>query len=975
MKQLNLTLALVFCFNVFAYSQSDTARLTAIVGKLEKLAATHPVEKVYLAFNKPGYTIGDTIWFKGYVTVGGNHQPSALSGVLYVDLIDTKDKIIKTLMLKNNGGVSAGDFVLDGRLPAGNYRIRAYTNWMRNFGPDCFFNQTIIAGDVSTNALLVNSSFAVTNVNNEETVNTKLAYTDENGKPFVNRRVNYQVRADTNLLYAGTGITGNTGNITFSFPGRTAPKQHVNVISHLKLTGGVTIDKTTALTIPNENMDVQFFPEGGELVNGVRSKVAFKAIGTNGLGVNIKGTIVDNDNNEVAEFQSQHAGMGVFALTPENGKTYSAKIILADNLYTTAKLPVASDKGFVLAVNTDPNDSIKLNVRIITNEATLQDRKGQNFYIVGQSGETIYYTTAGKLNNGSFSAIVPKSRFPSGIAQFTLFSNADEPLNERMVFIQNNNDILNLNLTTTKQTYAPKEKVSMVLNAKDNNNKPVQGSFSLSVYTEDNLTPNENTENTILSNLLLTSDLKGYVEGPNYYFNPNNNANQAKSDLDILMLTQGYRRFEWKEIINDNYPKVTYQPEKGLSLSGSVTYGKDKPIIKGKVNILSIANNIAANATTDDQGKFIMTGFDNLVDTSTLVVQARMANNDKDVNIKLDSKTYAPLTKNAAILTSTENTPQFLNQIVNSTGVQSNANVLLPADTLQLAAAIKTAARIKLSQKNELKEVNIKARKNAGTEIAPWIVVNPRSANLNGPGHADMVVSSKDLDNCIDFLECVMNKVPGVLRKPVVGPPWYRYYFARHQAQSFGPPGTTASTSAKGKPGSGSPSSSGQSGSNSSADNPLEIKYMVDGMFVKEADADNIDVNDIETIEVLNSSSYLNVYGTSASGGLLIITTKAGNEDISTDYTAMVAPGVVITKFQGYYKAKEFYVPKYTAKDSYIHDTRDAIYWNPNIVTDNSGKFPVTFFNSDVKGTYCAVVEGIDNDGNIGRFVYRYRVQ
>jgi len=1270
MNKLPLTLVLIFCLRLLAFSQNDTAQLTTIASKLQKLTAARPAEKVYLQFNKPGYTIGDTIWFKGYVTVGNHHQPSALSAVLYVDLIDTKDKIIRTLMLKNNNGVSAGDFVLDSKLPAGDYHIRAYTNWMRNFGPDQFFTQAIPVGDTRTSALLVSPSFAVANVNNEEAVNTKLAYTDESGKPFINRQVNYQVRADTNLLYAGTGVTDASGNLAFTFPGKTAPKQHIRVISHLKLTGDVGIDKTTSLTVPNENMDIQFFPEGGELVNGVRSKVAFKAVGTNGLGVSIKGTIVDNDNNEVAEFTSQHAGMGVFALMPMPGKTYSAKIMLADNLFFKVKLPVANDKGFVLAVNTNPNDSTKLNVRVTTNEATLNEKKGQSFYIAGQSGETIYYTTAGKLNNGSFSAIVPKSKFPSGIAQFTLFSNTNEPLNERMVFIKNNNDILNLDLETQKQIYAPKEQVNLALNAKDNTGKPVQGNFSLTVYNEDKLTANENAESTILSNLLLTSDLKGYVEEPDYYFSYP--SAQTNADLDVLLLTQGYRRFEWKEVIDDSFPKITYQPEKGLSISGTLTTEKGKPLAKARLNVLATAAKTLIDTTADEHGRFVINNVE-FTDSTKLVVEARTANDGKNVIISLDNNRTVPaISKNVVLDVSpslvaplfsmvtdnkvvgnadttriaagiiagntkpakalkevtikssqpdkpdksnlygskppekiisgdkmreyamtkmgietqvpnvsvdlygkifdmdprTKKVPMPIvlddrplpvrelnfdidnyvdaDQIENVKVLRGNefktlynipvsdpnnrillittkkfagtdtarittgiiANTTKPAKALKEVTIksrqpdkpdksnlygskppekiisgdkmgemsmtlmglennvpglhvdyspitgltylydtnplvkekianmdksfrktpdekleddpipivlngtkidyvqdidalvdpdqiedvkilrgdefktlygvsatngndriilittkkfagtdtvdVRNTAKNKLKQLN-LKEVDVKARKNAGTELAPWILVDPNSANLNGPGHANTVFGPKDLELCIDVITCVINKLPGIIRKTVMNPAgqtvdgvFYAYgdeidYFSRHMGQSL--------------------------------TSPPPIKFLLDGAFVNYDNLTSLDVNSISSVEVLESSSYLNVYGSSASGGMLIFTTKKGTAGYGEDNNNQSTPGLITTKFKGYYKAREFYMPKYTAANLNNTDTRDAVYWNANIVTDSNGKFPVEYFNSDVKGAYRAVVEGIDNDGNIGRFVYRYRVE
>src|ERR1700679_1884340 len=116
MKSLSLTISFVLFIIRVAFAQSDSARLSSIAAKLEKLSATHPVEKIYLQFNKPGYAIGDTIWFKGYVTAGVHHRPAALSGVLYVDLIDGNNKIVKSLVLKNNNGLTAGEFVLDTKL-------------------------------------------------------------------------------------------------------------------------------------------------------------------------------------------------------------------------------------------------------------------------------------------------------------------------------------------------------------------------------------------------------------------------------------------------------------------------------------------------------------------------------------------------------------------------------------------------------------------------------------------------------------------------------------------------------------------------------------------------------------------------------------------------------------------------------------------------------------------------------------------
>jgi len=930
MKVSCLTLSFILCLHILAVSQSDSTRLNNIAAKLQKQSVTHPVEKVYLQFNKPAYSMGDTIWFKGYVVVGTAHQPSVLSGVLYVDLIDGKDKIVKSLQLKNNNGISAGDIALDNNLQPGNFHIRAYTAWMRNAGPGYFFNTAIPVGDIQTNAVIVTPTYTISNTPNGEMMNTKLAYTDKFGRSYNDREVTCEVRADTNLLYRVKSITDASGILSFSFPGKTAPGQRVIINSHFKIAGGIVINKITPVNVPNENIDIQFFPEGGRLINDVRSKVAFKAIGTNGLGVNVKGTVTDNDNNEVAEFQSQHAGMGIFALTPQSGKTYTAKVTLADSLVVTIKLPDVADKGFVLAVNNA--DSANLNIRIATNAATLREKQNTAFYMVGQSGGTVYFTTVGKLDNSSFKITVPKNRFPTGITQFMLFSSENEPLNERAVFIQNNNDLLNLNLSSSKTTYASKGKVDMALSSVDKGGKPVAGSFSLTVYNDDITPVNEDDENTILSNILLTSDLQGYIEGPNYYFKPNNNrSGQTKADLDVLMLTQGYRRFEWKEVIADIYPPITFKPEKSLSLAGLLTSSSGKPIAKGTIKALSVANGIAVSTTADAQGQFNLTGL-NLMDTATLVIQARKENKDKDVIITLDARPAPGVYKSMAGLTNGF-TPPIL-----------NAGNPAKADTVAIAAAIRSSA-FKFSQNNNLKEVTVKQRKNYGTENAPWMPVVTHSDNLNGPGHADQVLTYQEVGNCFDVTDCLTARIPGILKgtdkdhHPAL-------LFALHKAQSLSA--------------------------------PPAIVFIVDGANIGSSLIkleDIVNINNVMTIEVLKSSSYLNVYGTGASGGALIITTKKGTEGLYTGDFTDVAEGIITTRFKGFDKIRQFYVPKYTAKNVNLSDTRDAIYWNPDITTDDKGTLPIEFFNSDVKGTYRAVVEGIDNDGNIGRFVYRYKVE
>ncbi|NNU33187.1 hypothetical protein HK413_01550 [Mucilaginibacter sp. S1162] len=202
-----------------------------------------PQEKVYLHMDKPHYAPGDTIWFKGYLTMGSRHELSAISGAVYVDLLNDSDVLIKALKLPVGNGMLAGNFILDANLPSASYHIRAYTKWMLNAGQDYFFNRVFNLGEPGT------------------------------------------IKSKSQLSFQQT--------------------------------------------------DVQFFPESGCLVNGIASKVGFKAVNVNGIGTAVSGNVIDNDNNVVAVINTLHAGMGSFFMKPLPGKTYTAVVKFADS--TTKK--------------------------------------------------------------------------------------------------------------------------------------------------------------------------------------------------------------------------------------------------------------------------------------------------------------------------------------------------------------------------------------------------------------------------------------------------------------------------------------------------------------------------------------------------------------------------------------------------------------------------------------------------------------
>jgi hypothetical protein len=273
----------------------------------------------------------------------------------------------------------------------------------------------------------------------------------------------------------------------------------------------------------------------------------------------------------------------------------------------------------------------------------------------------------------------------------------------------------------------------------------------------------------------------------------------------------------------------------------------------------------------------------------------------------------------------------------------TNPNDRFIVITTKAFAGTDTSQRTSVALVNHtLKEINIKDRKNTGTELAPWATVVAGSANLNGPGIADQVITGDQLNGCLTLGDCLQSKIPGIVTQNGL------YYFIVHMAQSV--------------------------------QHPTPIVFIIDGQLISGNGSvyimNNVILSTVKTVEVLKSSSYLSVYGQNASGGALVITTKVGSAGDDNSYSLKDVRGVIYTSFKGFQKAKQFYVPKYTySGGGTVTDKRDAVYWNPYIATDNTGKCTIEFYNSSLKGTYRAVVEGIDNDGNIGRFVYRYKVE
>jgi len=901
----NRVFKFIFLFIVAAlivgFAAIDDNIIQKAAMQLDKWSANYPVEKVYLQLDKPYYSAGDDIWFKAYVALGDKHQLSGLSGVLNVELIDERDSIKQHIKLPVISGLSWGNLSLPDTLPEGNYRIRAYTNYMRNAGESYFFDQHISVVNAISNTIFTTTSYTYAVQNGQQKVTALINYTNESGAPIISKQVKYIVELNSKIVLKGKGITDDKGNLVINFINAlNAPVNSGNISTTLSVDNQVPVTKVIPIHTTSANVDLQFFPESGSMINGLDSKVAFKAVASDGLGADVKGTITDDKNNVVATFSTRHLGMGAFNLRPVAGVAYKANIAFADGSIKSIDLPKAAEKGYVLSIDND--DAEKIKIKISANRQMLLDSPNDTVSLVGQAGGHILYAARGTPGATIFTASVARSHFPSGIVQFTLFSSKGEPLSERLVFVQNP-DQLKLDVSSEKQSYAPQQKVKIKLNAQTADSKPDTGSFSVSVTDETKVPVDENKESSIMANLLLTSDLQGYIEQPNYYFNHPDG--HTKADLDVLMLTQGYHRFEWKEILNDNFPALTYQPEKTLEITGQVTTSGGKPIVKGRVTLISTQGGLfTLDTVTDEHGNF---AFKNLIfkDSLKFALQARTAKKGSNVRIDLDNVGF-----------------QGVKGDKNSPEDQLNVNSSLVTYVQNSKALYNEQLKFGLKQSITLKEVVIRSTR----------PVVKHSSNLNGPGNADQVLVGDQIPAGFSNIADALNGRLNFVR--VLNGVFYSTRGGR-------------------------------------------MAVNLDGITIPDEEIADLNPNDIESVEVLRTGFSYSIYGSQAGpGGIIILTSKSG-ADMNRSYVSRPAPGIVTYSPIGYHKVREFYSPQYDdpKTNTAIADLRTTIYWNPNIVTDKDGNAYFEYFNAGSKGTYRVVVEGMDVNGNIGRQVYRYKVE
>jgi hypothetical protein len=490
-------------------------------------------EKLFVHTDKNFYVAGEIVWMRVYDVDAYFHRPLAISSIAYVEILDRNNKSLLQAKLSLKNGDGDGSIYLPVTLNSGNYILRAYTNWMKNFSPEYFFQKNITV------------------------INTQKIFE----KPPTDRTLHY---------------------------------------------------------------DIQFFPEGGNLVNSMESKIAFRIADQYGRGSDARGFLVDNDHDTITQFNPHKFGLGNFSFTPREQHKYKAVVLLADGKYISRELPAAQDSGYAMHLIVSDTGQI----RIVVREKNVSS-SGFAYLLVHTRG-LLKWVGSSFFQNGEASFTIDKNRMGEGISQITVFNEERIPLCERLYFTYPK-EKLQLAVQADQQEYATRKKIDIRISSGKPDGKPASANMSMAVYRLDSL---QGLDETDISNYLwLTSDLAGPIESPDYYFE---NGGAGRQDaVDNLMLTHGWRRFRWEDVLQNKKPAFDFIPEyKRQVIVGKITDTRTGLPAKDIDAYLSVPGNRIqfADATSDGRGivSFI------LKDTYGPQEFIAQTNTQKDSNYKID---------------------------------------------------------------------------------------------------------------------------------------------------------------------------------------------------------------------------------------------------------------------------------------------------------------------------------------------------
>lgn len=657
---------------------------------------------------------------------------------------------------------------------------------------------------------------------------------------------------------------------------------------------------------------IQFFPEGGNLIDNVESRIAVKVYDNFGNGILINNGIVKNNAGDiVASFKTDHDGMGIFSVIPLQNEKYfvSAKNIIDDPVL----LPASLREGIVIKVNNTSANRVALTI----NRNSINQQQYDKVLIVAQMHNTVVYSAVLNFTEGATAAAISKKSLPPGILQITVFDEQGNPLAERLAFIKN----LQASSFLIKQ-----QKIDFSAKAKNtitfDTGFPIKANLSACIIdvTNDSISSPVN----ILSSLLLTSDLRGLINNPNYYFEKNDSATNLH--LDLLMMTQGWRRFQWNKVLSKEMHQLKFPVESTLVIKGKVTKpGSSTRITNGNVSLLIKgvdSTTLLAVANITDKGEF-MVGDLNIKKEATLFYQGT---NAKKENLVVDVDLYP------SYIDTIKKVGIDINSLIGNNKKMNYdfSNNKYFVDKINFADSIYKTIY--------LENVTIKTKRLS----IPDSLNNAYATNMFENGGRRLNPGNTNYFSIWQLVRTVPGfVVEGNLTNPTVS----LSRMAGLNVFSDNTSLTEDNTDATG-----------------TSVNYVEngIAFFLNEVPVSKDIIDGITMDDVAFMKtyVGPESAMIGPYN-----GVISVYTKNG-KNVGTSILDKIFTKAKIT---GYAVPREYYSINYAinAEAKISPDNRITLLWKPYVVLDANGKATISFYNNDSAKKIQLLIQGIDNTGRI----------
>jgi hypothetical protein len=643
---------------------------------------------------------------------------------------------------------------------------------------------------------------------------------------------------------------------------------------------------------------LELFPEGGSIVTGLDEKVAFKATNQFGIPVLVKGALLNDKNKVLDSLRVLHDGMGTFSLRPSAGEKYRVDWTDENGVKGSTAITGIQQEGVALSIQ-GTNDKALIQVQ---RTANVEDNSKQLFLLVHMNERPIYKVQLKMTEKTLLNTAVPIDELQTGILQFSLFTSNWLPLEERILFVNNRmhefNARVNPGIIDLKKRGRNVVEVFVSDTAVSN--------MSVSITDAELAGPEQYT---IFSDFLLSNQLRGYIHNPAYYLK--SDADSITRRLDLVMMTNGWRRFDWDKIRAAKEPVLQYQPETDfMKLQGKV-YGMETVRSVGAAQL----NLILSNKDSSTSMYFVPVQKDgtfeepNIFFFDTARVYYNLNDNNKATGRVTQVQLSNGLLKKQPGSTIPMNQQPYLQTWSDSIALARMNMFLLEEEKLRKSMASTT-----------LQEVVVQAK----TKNPMQIIDEKYASGLfsGGDAYSFDLLSDRSAMGAFNVLTYLQGKVAGL---------------------QISGSGSQMSMSWRG----GTPS--------------LYLNEMVSNVEMVQA----IPISDIAYIKVMRPP-FFGAGGGGADGAIAIYTKKGGDAKRNDPSKK----GMETTILAGYSRFKEFYNPSYEKDATYDADTRSTLYWNPFIMTNKkTPRFRIEFYNNDFSKKLLLILEGINADGKMTRTV------